>query len=315
VNGRARAAALLALASAAAVTPSCRCRGKASVGDKQGYACAEVPSKDAHDEVDLGAGRKLVRDGVRAEIRGLAADAQAIVTSFETGVAPVALPAGPGQSDLVVVVAGLGGVDRGSLAAGLSTIAQRAVLVIAVAGPGDDLDVVRAAIGDAGKRVVDGAVVRAVRVGGVELVTLPGGDDPPALPEHGRGCVLRPDDARALAQKLGPAAAPRAIVAWSAPGRDPAHPTPADLVPDATVWLVAGPADDAWGSPLELGASASAAPPASSASSSPTPAALRAPIVPVPRARTPRSTSAPARVAPGFVTLRVENGALVLRDG
>lgn len=306
---RGGAAAVLALALAVAATPSCRCRGKTSVGDKQGYACAELPAKDAHEEVDLGGGRKLVRDGVRAELRGLGADATAVVTSFETGVAPVALP----QGDVVALVAGLGGLDRGSIAAGLSSLAQRAVVVIAVAGPGDDLDAVRAAIGDGGKRVIDGAIVRALRVGGAELVTLPGGDDPPALPEHGRGCVLRAEDARALGQKLGPATVPRVVVAWGAPGRDAARPTPADLIPGVTAWLVAGPADDAWGTPLELGA-------APAGSSAATPAAsiappTSAPIVAVPRARTPRSTSAPARIAPGAVTLRVENGALVLRDG
>lgn len=294
---RARGAAALALVASLAAAPSCRCRGKTSVGGKQGYACAEIPAKDVHEETDLGDGRRLVRDGVRAELKGLADGAFAAVTSFETGVAPVSFASAPA----VVFVAGLGGLDRGSLAAGFSNLAQRVGLVVVVAGPGDDLDAVRAAIADAGKRVVDGATVRALRVGGVELVTLPGGDDPPAIPEHGRGCVLRLEDARALGLKLGAPAIPRVLVTWTAPGRDPSRPSPADLVPGVSAWLVAGPADDEWSAPLEIpvGASASIAPP----------------IVPTPRARTPRTTSAPARIGPGAVTVRVENGAIVLRDG
>ncbi len=305
MSSRARAAAAVALAASLAAAPSCRCRGKASVGDKQGYSCAEVPAKDAHEETDLGGGLKLVRDGVRADVRGLPADAFAAVTSFETGIAPLAVPAPGAPTPAIVFVVGLGGVaglDRPALAGGLAAMAQRTSLVVAVAGPGDDLDVVRAAIADAGKRVVDGAIYRAFRVGGAEIVTLPGADDPPAIPEHGRGCVLRLEDARALAQKLGVASAPRVVVAWSAPARDAAHPSPADALPGVAAWLVAGPADDAWASPLEIG---SAAPSAS---------ASLAPIVAAPRARTARTTSAPARIAPGALSIHVENGTLVLRD-
>lgn len=311
-----RAAPLVALALAIAAAPSCRCRGKASVGDKQGYSCAEVPAKDAHEEIDLGGGQKLVRDGVRADVRGLPADAFAAVTSFETGIAPIGFPTPAPSVVFVVGLGGVAGIDRGSLAAGLSMLAQRAALVVAVAGPADDLDAVRAAIADAGKRVVDGAVFRAFRIGGVELVTLPGGDDPPAIPEHGRGCVLRLEDVRALAQKLGAASSPRVAIAWSAPGRDAAHPSPADALPGVTAWLVAGPADDAWASPLEIGSSSSSASaPAPAASSASSPASTSAaPIVAVPRARTPRTTSAPARIAPGATTIRFENGTLVLRD-
>jgi hypothetical protein len=310
VTRHARAAPLVALALAIAAAPSCRCRGKASVGDKQGYSCAEVPAKDAHEELDLGGGQKLVRDGVRADLRGVSADAFAAVTSFETGVAPIALPTPPPSIVFVVGLGGAAGLDRGSLAAGLSMLAQQAALVVAVAGPADDLDVVRAAIADAGKRVVDGAIFRAFRVGGVELVTLPGGDDPPAIPEHGRGCVLRLEDARALAQKLGAASAPRVAIAWSAPGRDAAHPSPADALPGVSAWIVAGPADDAWASPLEVGPVSAAA----TASSSAPPPTSPPPIVAAPRARTARTTSAPARIAPGATLVRVENGALVLRD-
>jgi hypothetical protein len=311
VTRQARAAALLALALAIAAAPSCHCRGKASVGDKQGYSCAEVPAKDAHEETDLGGGLKLVRDGVRGEVRGLPADAFAAVTSFETGVAPIGFGT-PGPS--IVFVVGLGGVaglDRGSLAAGLSMLAQRAALVVAVAGPADDLDVVRAAIADAGKHVVDGAIVRALRVGGVELVSLPGGDDPPAIPDHGRGCVLRLEDARALALKLGAASVPRVAIAWSAPSRDAARPSPADAIPGVSAWLVAGPADDAWASPLEIGPAPLAS---ASAGVVAPPAPTLAPIVAAPRARTARTTSAPARIAPGATSIRVENGVLVLRD-
>ncbi len=281
----ARATIAVALLTAA---NGCRCRGE-KVGDKRALACAEVASKSEHKELDLGEGRRLVRDGVRATISGASAEAPVAVTSFEGGAADLTLPAVS-----AVFVVGLGGLPRDALAAALTALGKRAP-VVAVMGPGDDVDGARAAISDAGARVIDGSVARAFTLAGVELVTLPGSDDAASLADHGRGCVLRADDVRALAQLLGPKSKPRVSLSYASPSRDPARPVATDALTDVTALLVSGPLDR--DSPGEL-AIAPGAP---------------VPLIPVPRARAPRTTSSPGVIAPGYLLVRAEGANLMLK--
>lgn len=278
-----------------AVAPGCRCKGDTKVGDKRAFACAEVPTKDDKADVDLGGGAKLVRVGVRAELTGVP-DGPIAITSLqgvgEGGVGPTAPPAGVAAA----IVVGLGGLPRAGLAAALSSFAKAAPLVVVASGPQDEVDVVRAAIGDAGPRVVDGGLVRALSVAGVEAVTLPGSDDPSTLPDHGRGCVLRVEDVKALAAKLGPATAgrPRLAVAFAAPSRDEQRPGALDGLADVAAWAIAGPLDADADPDLTLAPGA------------------RAPLVPVPRATGARTTSVPAVVPAGWLLARAQEGALRL---
>jgi len=302
---------LLILALAAALSSGCRCKGDTKVGDKRAFACAEVPSRDTHEETDLGDGKRLVRDGVRAIVRGVPDDAPTVVTSFEgaTGATdseggsagvlparrPIELPVPNGVAAVVVV--GLGRLAREPLAAALSALAKKAPLVVAVAGPEDEVDFVRAAIADAGKRVVDGGVVRALAISNLELVVVPGSDDPSSIAEHGRGCVVRVEDVRALASKLGPPVQgkPRVALVHAAPSRDPQKPMANDALNDVTAWLVGGPLD-------RDGAVELAIPPG-----------VSAPLLPVPRTTAPRTTSTPSLVPPGFLLLRGDGGILLIK--
>ncbi len=289
---------IAAIALASAIAPGCRCKGGTKVGDKRAFACAEVPAKDEASEIDLGGGAKLVRAGVRAELRGVA-DGPVAITSFEGGSAGAEQPPAPPAGVAAAIVVGLGGLPRASLAAALTSIAKSAPLVVVASGPQDEVDVVRAAIGDAGPRVVDGGLVRALSVGGLEAVTLPGSDDPSTLPDHGRGCILRDEDVKALAAKLGPKAEgrPRLAVAFAAPSRDPSGPGVLDALGDVAAWAIAGPIDAHADPVLVL------------------PPGARAPLVPVPRAIAARTTSAPAVVPPGWLVARAHEGGLRLSRG
>lgn len=283
----------LALFVVAALSAGCRCKGDTKVGEKRAFACAEVPSRDAHDEVDLGEGKRLVRDGVRASIKGVPDDAPVAVTSFEGGAGEPALPSNVGA----VFVVGLGRLPREALAQALSSLAKKVPVVVAVAGPEDEVDLVRAAIADAGKRVVDGGVIRAFSLGGLEVVTIPGSDDPSTIAEHGRGCVVRAEDVRALSQKLGPRAPnrPRVALVYAAPGRDPGNPRANDALAEVSAWLVGGPLDR--DGAVELALAPGAAPP----------------LLPIPRAVAPRTTSTPGLVPPGFVLLEARGGIVQMK--
>ncbi len=267
----------------------CRRKGNATIGDKRAFTCAEVPEKDAHQEVDLGGGRKLVRDGVRAELRGVSPEAPVLVTSLDGGSADL----DPRDAALVMVV-GLGGLDLATLSRSLRSLSRGGALVVALAGPRDDVEVVRNALSEVGPSASDGGVVRAVMLpSGLEVIALPGSDDPASLAEHGRGCVLRADDLRALAQKLGRAAPGRVRVAVS-------YSMPrADTLPDVSVWMVGGPYDGDAPDEVTLRA---------------LPAGSSGPSVrlPVPRLLAARTTSAPAVVPPGAAILRVKEGTIVL---
>ena len=267
----------------------CGRKGQTSLGDKRAYTCGEVPSKDVHEETDLGSGRRLVRDGVRAEVRGVGNDTAVAVTSLDGG--PAALEGNDALGAIMVI--GLGALDRPTTASALAELSRRAPVVVAIAGPQDDVDVVRAAIGDAGARVVDGGVVRALIVSGMELVALPGSDDASSLADHGRGCVLRDADVRALFAKLGRATAgrPRVVVTYVAPMREPKTPSQPDAMVDVVAFLVGGPFDG------DAAQELSVAPGAPS------------PVIGVPRLRAARTTSAPARISPGGLLLRVVAGA------
>lgn len=269
----------------------CRCRGETKVGEKRAFACAEVPSKDAHQELELGDGKKLVRDGVRARVQGVADDAAVAVTSFEGGAADLAIPSGTAA----VFVVGLGGLSREKLAAALTATSKRVPLVVAVMGPEDEVDVARNAIADAGSRVVDGGVVRAFALAGLELVTIPGSDDPASLADHGRGCVVRPEDTRALAQKLGAATRPRVALVYAAPSRDPSRPLANDALTGVSTWLVGGPIDS--DAPPELAIAKGA----------------YAPSIAVPRAAKPRTSSTPGVTPPGMLLLRADGTTVQLR--
>lgn len=283
---------LIALALSAAVS-GCRCKGETKIGDKRAFACAEVPSKDAHDEIDLGDGRRLVRDGVRAVLRGVPEDQPVLITSFDGGAAEVPVPSGVAAAFVV----GLGRLPREPLAKALGAIAAKTPVVVALAGPEDEVDLVRGAIGDAGKRVVDGGVVRALSIANVEVVSVPGSDDPSSIAEHGRGCVVRAEDVRALASKLGPPSKerPRVAVVYAAPSRDPARPLASDALTDVGAWLVGGPLDRDGAVELAL------------------PAGAPAPLLPVPRAAAPRTTSTPGLIPRGFLLLRADGGVIQIR--
>lgn len=266
----------------------CRCRGE-KVGDKRALACAEVPSKSEHKELDLGEGRRLLRDGARATLTGTSAETPAAITSFEGGAADLTVP-----EVSAVFVVGLGGLSRAALAPALTALSKRAP-VVAVMGPGDDVDGARAAMSDAGARVIDGSITRAFALAGVEIVTIPGSDDPASLAEHGRGCVVRADDVRALAQVLGPKSKPRVSLVYAAPSRDPARPVATDALSDVTAVLVGGPLDrDA---PSEL-AIAPREP---------------VPMIAVPGAASARTTSSPGVIAPGYLLVRAEGANLMLK--
>lgn len=265
-------------------TNGCRCRGE-KVGDKRAVACAEVPSKDSHVETDLGSSKRLIRDGVRATIRGVAEETPIAVTSFEGGAADVAATAS------AIFVIGLGALARNDLASALTTLAKRAP-VIAVMGPADDVDVARAAIADA--NVIDGSVVRAFAIAGLEVVTIPGSDDPASLPEHGRGCLVRAADVKALAGKLSKGR-PRVALVYAAPSRDPARPVATDGLPDVAAWIVGGPLDRDPLGELTL------------------PPGARAPMIPSPRALAARTTSSPGVVAPGYVLVRADGPNIVFK--
>jgi hypothetical protein len=302
---------LLILALAAALSSGCRCKGDTKVGDKRAFACAEVPSRDAHEEIDLGEGKRLVRDGVRAVLRGVPDDAPAVVTSFDEtrgdgtwgdatkvgeGAVSLDLPVPSGAAAVFVV--GLGRLPREPLGRALGALAQKAPLVVAVAGPEDEVDLVRGAIADAGKRVVDGGVVRSLAVSNLELVSVPGSDDPSAIAEHGRGCLVRFDDVRALANKLGPhpQGKPRVALVYAAPSRDPQKPMANDALTEVTAWLVGGPLD-------RDGAAELAIPPG-----------VPAPLLPIPRASAPRTSSTPGLVPAGFLLLRGDGGILQIKQ-
>ncbi|MBI2391476.1 MAG: hypothetical protein HYV09_17940 [Deltaproteobacteria bacterium] len=283
----------LLIALALAAVSGCRCKGETKIGDKRAFACAEVPSKDVHDEIDLGDGKRLVRDGVRAVLRGVPEDQPALITSFEGGAADVPVPVGVAA----VFVVGLGRLPREPLGKALGAIAAKAPLVVALAGPEDEVDLVRGAIADAGKRVVDGGVVRALSIANLEIVSVPGSDDPSSIAEHGRGCVVRPEDVRALAGKLGPASKdrPRIAVVYAAPSRDPARPLANDPLTDVGAWLVGGPLDRDGAVELAL------------------PPGAPPPLLPVPRAAAPRTTSTPGVIPAGYLLLRGDGGVVQLR--
>lgn len=306
MRGRRHEGQVLALALAAALFPGCRCRGDTKVGDKRAFACAEVPSRDAHEETDLGDGKRLVRDGVRAVLRGVPEDAPVLVTSFEGasegaaggpgGVVELAIP----KDVAAVFVVGLGRLPREPLARSFEALAKKAPLVVVVPGPEDEVDLVRAAIADSGKRVVDGGVVRALAAANLEVVVVPGSDDPSAIAEHGHGCVVRAEDVKALAAKLGARAQgrPRVALVYAAPSRDPQNPRANDALSEVSAWLVGGPLDRDGAAELTL------------------PAGSPAPLLPVPRATSPRTTSTPGLVPPGWLLLRAEGGAVqIKREG
>ncbi len=279
--------ALLALLACSVAASGCRCgKGETKIGEKRAFACAEVPSKDAKSEVDLGDGKRLVRDGVRVELRGVAPDAPVAVLSFDGGASELAL-----SPDLAAVfVVGLGALPREPLARALGALAKKVPLVVVVAGPEDEIDQVRAALADGGPRVVDGGVLRIFALAGLELVTLPGSDDPSTLPDHGRGCVLRRDDAQALAAKLGisPPQRPRLVLSWAAPSRGKDRPVAADALSNVTGWIIAGPLDRDVPAELVVAAGASSV------------------LVPTPRASIPRTTSTPSLVPPGWLVVRAD---------
>jgi hypothetical protein len=281
----------LALVLCALSLAGCRCKGETKIGEKRGFACAEVPSKDAHRELDLGDGKRLIQDGVRASIRGVPDDAAIAITSFDGGAADVALPNGFSA----VFVVGLGALPRDALAAALTATSKRAPLVVAIMGAGDEVDLARGAISDAGVRVVDGGAIRAFAVAGLEVVTVPGSDDPASLPDHGRGCVVRPEDVRALAQKVGARARPRVAIVYAAPTRDAARPLATDALPEVSAWMVGGPLDrDA---PPELAIAQGS----------------HAPLIPIPRARVSRTSSTPGLTPPGFLVLRASGTTIELK--
>jgi hypothetical protein len=282
---------LIALCVVVALSAGCRCRGETKVGEKRAFACAEVPSKDTHQEIDLGDGKKLIRDGVRASVRGVPEEAAVAITSFEGGAADLAVPSGTAA----VFVVGLGGLSRDKLATALTATSKRVPLVVAVMGPEDDVQVARSAISDAGARVVDGGVVRVFALAGLELVTVPGSDDPASLAEHGRGCVVRAEDTRALAQKLGPKIKPRVAVVYAAPSRDPARPLANDAIPEVSTWVVGGPLDS--DAPPELSVTQGAF----------------APSIAVPRASKPRTSSTPGLTPPGMLLARADGTTIQLR--
>ncbi len=282
---------LVALAFSVSVFAGCRCKGETKVGEKRAFACAEVPSRDSHQEVDLGDGKRLIRDGVRASVRGVADDAAVAITSFDGGAGDLAVPSGTSA----VFVVGLGGLPRDALAAALTALSKRAPLVVAVMGPEDEVDLARGAIGDAGARVVDGGAIRAFALAGLEIVTVPGSDDPASLADHGRGCVIRPEDTRALMQKLGAHAKPRVALVYSAPSRDPARPLATDAITEVSAWLVGGPLDS--DAPADLAIAQGA----------------RAPLIPVPRAQRPRTSSTPGLTPAGFILLRADGTTVQLK--
>jgi hypothetical protein len=222
---------------------------------------------------------------VRAEVRGVGNETAVLVTSLDGGAAALE---GSDEYGAIAVI-GLGALDRGAMAGALGDLSRRAPVVVAIAGPQDDVDVVRAAIGDAGARVVDGGAVRALLVSGMEVVALPGSDDPSSLADHGRGCALRDSDVRALVAKLGRATAgrPRVVVTYVAPTREPKSPAPPDAMVDVTAWLVGGPFDGDVSPELTVSPGAPS------------------PVIGVPRLRAGRTTSAPARIPPGGIVLRV----------
>jgi hypothetical protein len=262
----------------------CRCKGETKIGEKRAFACAEVPSKDAHEEIDLGDGKRLIRDGVRVTVRGVTEDAPVAITSFEGGAADLSVPSGTSA----VFVIGLGGLSREALAKALTATSKRVPLVVAVMGPEDEVDLARAAIGDAGARVVDGGSLRAFSLAGLEIVTVPGSDDPASLAEHGRGCVIRPEDTRALMQKLGAHSRPRVALVYATPSRDPARPLANDALTEVASWFVGGPIDS--DAPSELAIAQGS----------------HAPLIAIPRARAPRTSSTPGLTPPGMLLLRAE---------
>jgi hypothetical protein len=262
-----------------------------------------------------------VRDGVRAELRGLPADAPTLVTSLEGGRAD--LPPLPlGEIAAVVVVVGLGALDRSELTSAFRGFLQRGAVMMAVAGPQDDVEAVRGALGDVGKRALDGSLVRALVVGGVEVVALPGSDDASSLADHGRGCVLRAGDARALSARLGGARVgrPRVVASWSAPGRDPSAPVAADFVGEASAWLIGGPLDhDAPAETIIVLPTADAVSSAAGASSTTADVGgvngngtrgTPPPLLPIPRANVARTTTTPGVIPRGAVVIRTRDGAL-----
>jgi hypothetical protein len=271
---------------------ACRRKGDTKVGEKRAYACGEVPSRDSKSEIDLGEGKKLVRDCVRAELRGVPAEAPLLVTSLDGGKGAPQIPAGVSA----VFVVGLGGLHREPLAEILRAASKSAPLVVAVAGPEDEIDLVREAIADAGSRVVDGGVIRAFSLAGLEAVTLPGSDDPAALGEHGRGCVLRESDVKALAAKIGAATKPRVVVAWAPPSRDKSRPLAADSIGAASAFFIGGPLDVDAAPDLDL------------------PAGAPVPLLPIPRATAPRTTSTPGLVPPGALRVRATGTTIEVRS-
>lgn len=261
------------------------------MGEKRAYACGEVPSRDSKSEIDLGDGKKLARDGVRAELRGVAVEAPLLLTSLDGGRGGPSVP--PGTAAVFVV--GLGGLGREPLAEVLRATSKSAPLVVAIAGPEDEVDLVREAIADAGNRVVDGGVVRSFALAGLEAVTLPGSDDPAALGEHGRGCVLRDLDVKALAAKIGAASKPRIVIAWAPPSRDKTRPLAADAIGPASAFFIGGPLDVDAAPDLDL------------------PAGAPTPLIPVPRAIAPRTTSTPGLVPPGALRVRAAGTTIEVR--
>jgi hypothetical protein len=307
-------------------TAGCRCRGTTKVGDRRAFTCAELPSeKDARETRDLGGGLSASREGFRVAIRGAPEAAILAFTSLEgegeleeaanpspvapsasastnapssvsSSAAPKASAGGASSGSEVAPtirwVVGLGRRSSGELGRALSRLAKDVGALVVVAGPSDDWESARATIATLGPRVLDGSLARVVTVGGVEVVAFPGSDDPSSLAKDDRGCVLRVDDVKALAARLGPAdpARPRVVVAWSRPSRGSGATVAAlDAWPPPRMWLVAGPLDD------DLPEIARWAPDASP------------PLLPVPRAFAPRTGSRGSFVAPGEVRLdRIE---------
>jgi hypothetical protein len=311
---------LLVLGGAAAL--GLACRGSEKVGDKRGYACAEVSTKDDRAEIELG-GAKLVRVGPRGEL-AVGPGAAIAVASLEGG-PPLDLDrVKPPPEVAIAFLVGLGGLPRAALVEILRALSQAAPIVV-VPGPRDEPEVVRAAAKEF-PRVIDGTVLRALvattgeGATGIEIVTMPGADDPASLSDHGRGCVLREIDARTLAGRLGPPARgrPRIVVSYGSPARtsstagpptgteqgktalDAFHLPPPDPSADdhrgIAGWIVAGPVDTDAVDALVLADGASA------------------PRIPMPRLGTPRTTSAPAVVPPGWLLLDAREGAVGMRS-
>lgn len=275
-----------------------RWRRTTSVGDRRALVCAEIAPARSVDEVKLANGKLLRRVGPAGELVGEGDAAAVAITSLDGSVG-VARWTGAAiePPPSLLVVAGLGARTRAQLDAAIAGIRAIAPAIVLVAGPEDDVDEVREAITDAGRGVVDGGLWRSLRVGAIELVFVPGSDDPSELPDHGRGCASKSDDGAALQAALGPGrGGHRIVVAHAAPHAATA-PGLVDGLASVEAWIASGPIDADFPDPISIVAGS-------------TEPALR---LPAPRLDRARTTSTPGVVAAGFVLARVEGGALTLR--